>query len=1701
MRKYISIIFILVGLHFAFGFSPTGCTYDVSENVLTIQFLEPVKTDNVLIGLLSISDNNSTIQLTGGDILNPNQLADFVEINMVYGTVLDTRSDLMYWGNTNQQAVALEELDIDNLTLNVSEGAFLDGLYQPNSQDSSIPITITNNINAYPEIIDVVYDAGLNLLHFYFDRTVQFDQIAEDQSCSSGTEICPGNKELDGGENPEDANGNGVLEMESNINPFKIQFISGENEMTLEGFRSIVDTLDSPMISLYPTISDAKKLELNIIEPAISPVNVIINKSAFVDLNYNPNETDTLALNIIVDAMPLILTNTTYDLGLNEFLFYFDNSRDIEKLNPFPVYSKIKIVNGDQVVALNGVKAVSLALGNYLRISELLFTDQKAVENLILNSNPSDTIYVVLEPYAIYDVMGNGNPTDTLALDIIGQYNNPILSSISYDSESNRIVFDWSPTKVVYYETTRLYEIVENLAISGITVTNANTGDELAITSADVSRNNNQEKTYLEVSEADSRWFEVAGVAGDSLIISAAPYLFYSTGNSNNNGNFAIIDSDINYMMDLRGPSISTSQLDFENEQLIIMFNKNINTNQSNFDSVTLEINGSEVAITGLQLTNTEVDTENLIYQIPEDQFANISASIPSNEIFEINVILQSGAFSNIDGTSGLACQDLNNDGTCDTIPEPFMDYGTDNIQDVDEPGYPGSCEPSGGCSDPTLMTQEECEAAVCSNPQYTTEDDCLADGSCFPRFYGNTLEACEGHSPPGVWNSDNDWVAAGAWALYETETLCNDGGAIWTPNLDPVGDNYDSTTNPTGTEGNNTYDFGEVFTELYVNGIWDPFEPTTKKLSYGKTMWNTSHRAFADLPAEMFFVLPYQSSDFDVYVEESVWEGRCHKGDDDVVIGPSRCTESGVEFVNGRCVFIDVKDEASCLAIQSVPNWAPVWTVVNPQDVIDVAEFYQNHKDGLMTTYGPLDGKVSVVLYDISDEFGKGSNDTNSSLFTHGYFSIDEATETGVNAGDILYLDVSPQIVYNGTSSIPDEETMYNALVHEFTKLLVTKNEPAEEVWLKEGLAYFEQKRLLGETKFFGNLTDPGSPAANQLTYISFSKKNRTDHHNVYLFLNYLFEKYSGNTGWEIIDEIASSDFIGIAAIDSALITMDPGSPDTKEVFIQYATACFLDMTHELGVYDGMYNLENVDLYGPPASKNAAAIKFNDNRPPPYSIREIPPWSFGFHLIEGFSVSLLDNSVSFKSPLLNPLDDLVFDGYDGINFRANKIMLKSGFTKDMDPMYEVVGFDLDSLTSRGILPVTTNTIPGEDFEFKKVTGSCEDEISLTQQECCTANGGIWSGSACDGSTSEWIWSGNMNLILIAAKVDDTQPPASFDFVVTNITSPQDFSDFYVMQNPGIHNFLDLYVASQRSIFDELGIEGPRIQVASEFDTTYVLLNSIPSPNADLVMYYSPFILGEWDEYTLTYSGTDQSGNLVDTDVVQVSINYTTTAVGRIINSGDDDVGLMIYDTDFNSQSFIYIENSALISSEGFVFDVNDVTPETHISYFGPEDYVPARPVKVSFDLKGLNENTSKIYHLTPEGWINIGGTVENGQIRAYSEQLGYFLLATSENHLQDQTIYIIPDQYALNQNYPNPFNPVTNIGFSLPQDQNVVLNIYNMNGQHIRTLTDGFYTAGEYSVRWDGSIQGGIMAPTGVYFARLSTENYNQTIKMVLMK
>jgi hypothetical protein len=89
-----------------------------------------------------------------------------------------------------------------------------------------------------------------------------------------------------------------------------------------------------------------------------------------------------------------------------------------------------------------------------------------------------------------------------------------------------------------------------------------------------------------------------------------------------------------------------------------------------------------------------------------------------------------------------------------------------------------------------------------------------------------------------------------------------------------------------------------------------------------------------------------------------------------------------------------------------------------------------------------------------------------------------------------------------------------------------------------------------------------------------------------------------------------------------------------------------------------------------------------------------------------------------------------------------------------------------------------------------------------------------------------------------------------------------------------------------------------------------------------------------------------------------------------------------------------------------------------------------------------------------------------------------------------------IPSVYTLEQNYPNPFNPSTNIKFSLPEDINVSLKIYDLNGKEVADYVNGFLQKGSYNVEFDGT-----NLSSGIYFYVLNTDNFSDRKKMILIK
>ncbi len=89
----------------------------------------------------------------------------------------------------------------------------------------------------------------------------------------------------------------------------------------------------------------------------------------------------------------------------------------------------------------------------------------------------------------------------------------------------------------------------------------------------------------------------------------------------------------------------------------------------------------------------------------------------------------------------------------------------------------------------------------------------------------------------------------------------------------------------------------------------------------------------------------------------------------------------------------------------------------------------------------------------------------------------------------------------------------------------------------------------------------------------------------------------------------------------------------------------------------------------------------------------------------------------------------------------------------------------------------------------------------------------------------------------------------------------------------------------------------------------------------------------------------------------------------------------------------------------------------------------------------------------------------------------------------------VTPMTYSLS-NFPNPFNPSTTIQFSIKQNERVTLTILNIMGQEIATLLDNNLTEGMHTFDWNGKD-----FTSGIYYARLETDSYTSTQKMLLIK
>jgi len=120
-----------------------------------------------------------------------------------------------------------------------------------------------------------------------------------------------------------------------------------------------------------------------------------------------------------------------------------------------------------------------------------------------------------------------------------------------------------------------------------------------------------------------------------------------------------------------------------------------------------------------------------------------------------------------------------------------------------------------------------------------------------------------------------------------------------------------------------------------------------------------------------------------------------------------------------------------------------------------------------------------------------------------------------------------------------------------------------------------------------------------------------------------------------------------------------------------------------------------------------------------------------------------------------------------------------------------------------------------------------------------------------------------------------------------------------------------------------------------------------------------------------------------------------------------------------------------------------------------------------------------------------------NGSTATQSALYEFYIRVIAEGGLgvEDENAFT-PDTYGLAQNFPNPFNPETTINFSLAQAGFTTLRVYNMLGEEVAELLNGYRNAGIQEITFDAST-----LSSGVYFYQLESGDFKMTKKMVLMK
>jgi len=322
--------------------------------------------------------------------------------------------------------------------------------------------------------------------------------------------------------------------------------------------------------------------------------------------------------------------------------------------------------------------------------------------------------------------------------------------------------------------------------------------------------------------------------------------------------------------------------------------------------------------------------------------------------------------------------------------------------------------------------------------------------------------------------------------------------------------------------------------------------------------------------------------------------------------------------------------------------------------------------------------------------------------------------------------------------------------------------------------------------------------------------------------------------------------------------------------------------------------------------------------------------------------------------------------------------------------------------------------------------------------------------------------------------------------------------------------------------------ENPVVRIRREIKLDLILQGTIFQDNIPFNMFYYP--------YSTRFSGKLAVEEAWKVKSIRMSYDFNENAIGMKFYSGDS-LGTRnnAFNVDGSNDAVDdslsrNVPNWTMITgSPGSMLTFNSIDYESdpfYVSTYEQSLYywdntsgnLPIQDDYDTGDLKSFADHGMIFREVAAEDYSLVGAFTYKttsyllgaNQSTAVAQQMfNNFLDNLWYNpHLQTYEIGIadigatqLPVEFALKPNYPNPFNPSTTLSFDIPTREEVMVDIYDVSGRHVKTIVNQELNAGSHSYRWDATDDFNNQMSTGLYICTIKAGKNVASQKLLLVK